>query len=47
MPITNGDLIYDTGEFLIHDECFYDYVRMTMLDNGWQRKVYGDLEEML
>ena len=40
--IMNGDLIYDTGELMIHDECFYDYLRSYVLEIGWRKYIYGD-----
>ncbi|MEX1308227.1 MAG: hypothetical protein AB1Z19_06855 [Eubacteriales bacterium] len=43
--IQDGDLVYDSGEVYIHDACFFDYIRMFVLDIGWRQYVYGD-EEM-
>ncbi len=43
--IQDGDLVYDSGQVFIHDECFYDYIRTFILENGWRHYVYGD-EEM-
>ncbi len=37
-----GDLVYDGGDFYIHDECFFDYMRMFVLENGWRQYIYGD-----
>jgi|GEM_PF-1731046 len=45
MRIQNGDLVYDSGKIMLHDECFFDFIRMFVLDNGWRHYVYGD-EEM-
>jgi len=45
MKILNGDLIYDTGENSIHDECFYDYLREYVIELGWRHIIYG-VEEM-
>jgi hypothetical protein len=44
--ILSGDLIYETGEAVIHDECFYDYLRGYVGELGWRHLVYGD-EDML
>ncbi len=40
--LENGDLVYDSGDVYIHDECFFDYIRMFVLGNGWRQYVYGD-----
>jgi len=42
--ILNGDLIYDTGDGVIHEECFYDYLRTFVAELGWRHYVYGDEE---
>ena len=43
--IQDGDLVYDSGEVYIHAECFFDYIRLFVMENGWRQYVYGD-EEM-
>jgi hypothetical protein len=42
--VAEGDPVYDTGEGLVHDECFYDYMRQYARDSGWRRFDYGEEE---
>ena len=39
--ILPGDLVYDTKEGLLHDECFYDYLRTYIKVLGWKRMIAG------
>lgn len=42
--IEDGDEVWDTDDGLLHDDCFYDYVRKFVLDIGWGHYIYGDNE---
>ncbi len=44
MEVQAGDMAYETPEGLIHDECFYDYMRIFAKENGWRHYIYGEEE---
>lgn len=40
--IAPGDPVFDTGEELVHDECFFEYMLQYANESGWKRYEYGD-----
>ena len=41
VKVEQGDIVYNTSEGLVHDDCFYDYMRIYAKEQGWKRSVAG------